>query len=53
MLVRFSSAEFSEASVKLDRNIAKLTVVGEGMKAHAGIAAQMFEVWDAKGLTWT
>jgi len=49
-LVKFVNAEMPEGSVEIDRNIAKLSVVGEGMKAHAGVAAQMFEVLGREGI---
>lgn len=34
----------------VQRDISKISVVGEGMKAHAGIAAQMFEVLGKEGI---
>lgn len=36
--------KFSGATVAVDNDIAKVAVVGEGMRMHAGVAAEMFEV---------
>ena len=49
-LQRLVKEEMGEASVDLDKNIAKLSVVGEGMRTHAGVASMMFEVLGAEGI---
>lgn len=36
--------------VTSDRNIAKISVVGIGMRSHAGVAARMFETLGAEGI---
>lgn len=50
IIQRLISEEIPGASVELDKNIAKLAVVGEGMRTHAGVAAQMFEVLGREGI---
>ncbi len=42
--------ELADASVELDKSVAKLSVVGEGMRTHAGIAARTFEVLGREGI---
>ncbi len=42
--------ELPEASVEVDTDIAKLSVVGEGMRTHAGVASRMFEVLGSEGI---
>jgi len=36
--------------VKVDTDIAKVSVVGVGMRTHAGVAAKMFEVLGREGI---
>lgn len=36
--------------IKVDTDIAKISVVGVGMRTHAGVAAKMFEVLAAEGI---
>jgi aspartate kinase len=36
--------------IKVDTNIAKVSVVGVGMRTHAGVAAKMFEVLAHEGI---
>ncbi len=43
-------SEMGGASVEVDRNVAKLSVVGEGMRTHAGVASKMFEVLGREGI---
>ncbi len=43
-LNKLIKAEMPDTTVEVDENIAKLSVVGEGMRTHAGIASQMFDV---------
>lgn len=49
-LVSFVTAEYPSVNVEIDKNIAKLSVVGEGMRVHSGIAAQMFDVLGREGI---
>jgi len=42
--------EIPGTRITIDRAIAKLSVVGEGMRTHAGVAAQMFEVLGKEGV---
>jgi len=44
------SKSLPEASLETEKEIAQLAVVGEGMKMHAGVAAQMFEVLGREGI---
>jgi len=44
------SAEIGAKGVERDDKIAKISVVGLGMKTHAGTAARMFEVLDKEGI---
>ncbi len=44
------SAEMPEATIEIDKEIAKLSVVGEGMRTHAGVASKMFEVLGKEGI---
>ncbi len=44
------SAEIGAKCVERDDKIAKISVVGLGMKTHAGTAARMFEVLDREGI---
>lgn len=37
-------------SIEVDTDVAKLSVVGEGMRNHAGVAAEMFEVLGREGI---
>ena len=34
--------------VSIDENIAKLSIVGIGMRSHSGVAATMFSAWARK-----
>lgn len=36
--------------VRYDENIAKVSIVGLGMRSHAGVAAKMFEILAAEGI---
>ncbi|MCB0323409.1 MAG: aspartate kinase [Bdellovibrionales bacterium] len=49
-LLKLATEEMPDASVELDKDIAKLSVVGEGMRTHAGVASKMFEVLGANGI---
>jgi len=37
-------------SMHVDRNVAKVSVIGVGMRSHAGVAKTMFEALSAKGI---
>jgi len=47
---RIVQAEIPGASFEVDKNMAKLSVVGEGMRTHAGVAAKMFEILGREGI---
>ena len=49
-LIELARREMPEASVEVDRDIAKLSVVGEGMRNHSGVAYQIFEVLGKEGI---
>ena len=36
--------------LKADENVCKVSVVGIGMRSHAGVAAQMFDALSTKGI---
>jgi aspartate kinase len=42
--------EMNKARIEIDKNIAKLSVVGEGMRTHAGVASKMFEILGREGI---
>ncbi|MGI4810087.1 MAG: ACT domain-containing protein, partial [Janthinobacterium lividum] len=44
------SAEIAAAAVLTDSDVAKISVVGVGMRSHAGIANTMFSTLAAKGI---
>jgi aspartate kinase len=43
-------SDLRAGGVKLDTEIAKVSVVGVGMRTHAGVAAKMFQVLAAEGI---
>ena len=45
-----AKAELKFAEVKSDINVAKLSVIGVGMRSHAGVALKMFETLASKGI---
>ncbi|MCX8073416.1 MAG: aspartate kinase [Candidatus Binatia bacterium] len=49
-IVRQVAAGIGAAGVTSDTNIAKISVVGLGMRSHAGVAARMFEVLAQEGI---
>ena len=49
-LLELARREMPDAGVEVDRDIAKLSVVGEGMRNHAGVAYQIFEVLGKEGI---
>jgi aspartate kinase len=44
------TAEFTGARMSSDDKVAKIAVVGVGMRSHAGVAAQLFESLAAQGV---
>ncbi len=44
------SAEIGAAGVQTDENIAKISIVGVGMRSHSGVASTMFQVLSAEGI---
>jgi aspartate kinase len=49
-LARAAAARYPGASVTGDDRVAKLAVVGSGMRSHAGVAATLFETLGAQGI---
>ena len=49
-LARKTGGELEAQSVEGDDNIAKVSIVGLGMKDHAGVATKMFSVLAAEGI---
>ena len=43
-------AEVKFAEVKSDTNVAKISVIGVGMRSHAGVALKMFQTLAGKGI---
>jgi aspartate kinase len=49
-LTRQAAAKYAGASVAGDDRVAKLAVVGSGMRSHAGVAAKLFETLGEEGI---
>jgi aspartate kinase len=49
-LARNITAEFPGARMSSDDKVAKLAVVGVGMRSHAGVATQLFESLARQGV---
>jgi aspartate kinase len=45
-----AKADLKFAEVKSDLNVSKISVIGVGMRSHAGVALKMFETLAAKGI---
>ena len=45
-----AKADLKFAEVKADTNVAKISVIGVGMRSHAGVALKMFETLAGKGI---
>lgn len=45
-----SQPEFANAEIRVDHNVAKVSVVGIGMRSHAGVAKTMFSALAEKGV---
>jgi len=49
-IVQRLAAEIGAGGVRTDMSVAKVSVVGLGMRSHAGVAARMFEVLAREGI---
>lgn len=49
-LIKHSSDELGTDDIKGEDNIAKVSIVGVGMKSHAGVAAKLFEILAAENI---
>ncbi len=49
-LVREVAAEIGAAGVRHEEQVAKVSIIGVGMRTHAGVAATMFKVLAAEGV---
>jgi aspartate kinase len=49
-LTRTAAAKYAGATVAGDDRVAKLAVVGSGMRSHAGVAAKLFETLGREGI---
>jgi aspartate kinase len=49
-LVEKTSPAFQAKGVKADPNIAKVSIIGVGMRSHAGVASKMFQVLAEEGV---
>src|SRR5713226_1931266 len=49
-IVEKTASDVEAKGVKVDTDIAKVSVVGVGMRTHAGVAAKMFEVLAREGI---
>ncbi len=50
VLTRAAAAKYAGATVAGDDRVAKLAVVGSGMRSHAGVAAKLFETLGKEGI---
>jgi aspartate kinase len=48
--VEAAGREIGAAGVQGDENIAKISIVGVGMRSHSGVASKMFEVLSGEGI---
>lgn len=49
-LMRADQAELGFAEIRVDEDVAKISVVGVGMRSHAGVAQTMFQALAEKGV---
>jgi len=49
-IIRAAQAEIGFEDVQLDENVAKVSVIGVGMRSHAGVAKTMFTALAEKGV---
>lgn len=49
-VIRKAQAEIGAKEVKTDTNVVKVSIIGIGMRSHAGVAKTMFQTLAAKGI---
>jgi len=49
-IVETAAAEIEAGGVSSDENIAKVSIVGVGMRSHSGVASKMFQTLSAEGI---
>jgi aspartate kinase len=49
-IVQESATQISASGVVTDENIAKVSIVGVGMRSHSGIASKMFQTLSQEGI---
>ncbi|PLY02816.1 MAG: aspartate kinase [Desulfuromonas sp.] len=49
-IVESAAAEIEAGGVTSDENIAKVSIVGVGMRSHSGVASKMFQTLSAEGI---
>ena len=49
-LIRMIANEIGAGAIRYEDQVAKVSIVGVGMRTHAGVAARMFEVLAAEGI---
>ncbi len=49
-ILKQTAADLGALEVTTDERIAKISIVGVGMRSHAGVAAQMFEALASEGI---
>jgi aspartate kinase len=49
-IIRRREGELGAHGVTTDVNVAKVSIVGLGMRSHAGVAARMFDILSAEGI---
>lgn len=49
-IVQETATEIGAGSVASDENIAKVSIVGVGMRSHSGVACKMFETLSSEGI---
>ena len=49
-VIRRAQAEIGAKEVKTDTNVVKVSIIGIGMRSHAGVAKTMFQTLAAKGI---
>lgn len=50
LIVEESAKKIGAEAVKTDENIAKVSIIGVGMRSHSGIASKMFETLSREGV---
>ncbi|KAB7738689.1 aspartate kinase [Parvibaculum sedimenti] len=49
-VIRKAQAEIGAKEIKTDTNVVKVSIIGIGMRSHAGVAKTMFQTLAAKGI---